>query len=86
VFLLNVACVSSGCCKSRSGCYTCCNRYTRMLQVYVLNVSSVFSDYVASVFISMLHMFRTYVASVLSGCCICFAMVFHVFSGVFQVF
>jgi hypothetical protein len=55
-----------------------------MLQVYVPNVSSVFSDYVASVFISMLHMFRTYVASVLSGCCICFAMVFYVFSGVFS--
>ena len=35
------------------------------------NVSSVFQTYVASVFIFMLHMFHTYVASVLSGFCIC---------------
>jgi hypothetical protein len=54
-----------------------------MLQVYVLNVLSAFSYYVASVFILMSHMFHTYVASLLSGCCICFAMAFHVFSGVF---
>ena len=31
----------------------------------------------------MLDMFYTYVASVLSGCCIYFAMAFQVFSGVF---
>ena len=29
------------CCKNRSGCYTCCNGYTRMFQVYVSNISSV---------------------------------------------
>ena len=31
-----------------------------------------FQMYVASVFIWMLHMFHTYVASVLSRCCVCF--------------
>ena len=35
-----------------------------------------FQTYVASVFIWMLHMFYTYVASVLSRYCICFAMAF----------
>jgi hypothetical protein len=35
-----------------------------MLQAFVPNVSFVLLDYVASVFISMLHMFHTYVASV----------------------
>jgi hypothetical protein len=29
------------CCKSRSECCTCCNCYTRMFQVYVLNISSI---------------------------------------------
>jgi hypothetical protein len=29
------------CCKSRSGCCTCCNGYTRIIQVYVLNISCV---------------------------------------------
>ena len=31
-----------------------------------------FQTRVASVFIWMLHMFHTYVASVLFGCCVCF--------------
>jgi hypothetical protein len=35
------------------------------------------------VFIWMLHMFHTYVASVLSGCCVCFYNDFKCFSGVF---
>jgi hypothetical protein len=39
---------------------------TRMLQASILNVSSVFQMHVASVFIWMLHMFHTYVVSVLS--------------------
>jgi hypothetical protein len=34
-----------------------------------------FQTYVTNVFILMLHMFDTYVASVLSGCCVCFTMV-----------
>jgi hypothetical protein len=29
-------------------------------------------------------MFHTYVGSILSGCCICFAMTFQVFSGFFS--
>jgi hypothetical protein len=36
-----VVSVSSVCCKSGSGCFTCCNGYTRMFQVYVPNISSV---------------------------------------------
>ena len=38
-----------------------------------------FQMYAANVFIWMLHMFHTYVASVLSGCCVCFTMVFKCF-------
>ena len=54
-----------------------------MLQASVPNVSSIFLMYLVSVFILMLRMFRTYVASVLSGCCIYFSMAFQVFLGVF---
>ena len=57
---------------------------TRMLQASVTNVSSVFQMYAASVFIWMLHIFHTYVASVLSECCVCFTMVLRCFSGVFE--
>jgi len=52
---------------------------TRMLQASVPNVSSVFQTYIASVFIWMLHMFHTYVVSVLSGCCACFQVFLQVF-------
>jgi hypothetical protein len=41
-----------------------------------------FPDVCCSVFILMLHMFYTYIASVLSRCCVClqcFSSVFHVF-------
>jgi hypothetical protein len=47
------------------------------------NVLSVFQTYVANVFIWILHMFHIYVASVLSGCCVCVAMDFQVFLLVF---
>jgi hypothetical protein len=53
--------------------------YKRMFQMFHL-----FQVYVASVFIWMLQMFHTYVTSVLSRCCICFAMTFQVFLHVFQ--
>ena len=42
-----------------------------------------FKTYVASVFIWVLHMFHTYVISVLSGCCVCFTIFFKCFSCVF---
>jgi hypothetical protein len=42
-----------------SECCICCTGYTRMLQVYVSNVS----------------VFQIYVASVLSGCCICCSVI-----------
>jgi hypothetical protein len=51
----------------------------RMLKNIYPNVSSVFQTYVATVFIWMLRMFNTYVPSVLSGCCVCVAMVFTCF-------
>jgi hypothetical protein len=57
--------------KGGSGCYICCNGCTRMFQASVPNVSFVFHTHVASVFIWMLHMFHTYVTSVLCAYCIC---------------
>jgi hypothetical protein len=39
VFQMYVVNVSSGCFKSRSWCYTCCNDYTHMFQAHVLSVS-----------------------------------------------
>jgi hypothetical protein len=58
---------------------------TRMLQTFVPNVSVVFPD--VSVFILMLHAFHTYVACVLSRCCIYFAMAFSsIFICFLQVF
>jgi hypothetical protein len=47
------------------------NGCTRMLQASVSNISSIFQTFVASVFIWTLHMFYTYVASVLSRWCMC---------------
>jgi hypothetical protein len=71
MFQRNVASVSVGCCKSKSGRYTCCNGCTRMLQRFVTNVSSVFSGHMLQVCLSRcLHMFHTYVACVLFRCCI----------------
>jgi hypothetical protein len=54
-----------------------------MLQVFIPNVSSVFHRYVASVFVCMLHMFHTYVDSVLFGCCISFLNGFSSVLGFF---
>ena len=56
---------------------------TRMLQAYVPNVSSVFQTYIANVFIWMLHMFHTYVACALFGCCVFVAIIFKCVSCVF---
>jgi hypothetical protein len=75
-----VSSVSCECCKSRSGCCICCNGYTRMLQVSVLNVSSVF--------------FRRMLQMCLFECCICFTHmlrvfyldVTHAFAMTFQMF
>ena len=50
-----------------------------MFQVSVPNVSFIFQTYVVSMFIWMFHIFHTYVASVLSGCCICFTHMLQVF-------
>jgi hypothetical protein len=81
-----VTTASYRCCKSKSGCCICCNGYTRMLQMSVPNVSSVFLD------ISCKCVYLD-VACVLHICCTCFiwmlhmlAMAFKCFSGVSQVF
>jgi hypothetical protein len=42
------------CCKSRSGCSTCCNGYTHIFQVYVPNISFV-PDVCCKCFIWMLQ-------------------------------
>ena len=47
--------------------HVCCKRLFQMFHLF-------FQMYVAYVFIWLLHMFHTYVANVLSRCCICFAM------------
>ena len=64
----------------------CYNGCTRMLQASFPIVSSVFPTHVANVFIWMLHMFHTYIASVLYGCCVCFAMVLSVFPVFWKMF
>jgi hypothetical protein len=50
-----------------------------MLQVFIQNISSVSEIYCSKCFIWMLHMFHTYVASVLSECCIYFTHMLRVF-------
>jgi hypothetical protein len=57
---------------------------TSMLQASIPSVPSVFQIYFASVFIWMLHMFHAYVASVLSGYCVCFVMVLRCFCKCFK--
>jgi hypothetical protein len=52
--------------------YICCKCLFLMLHLF-------FQTYVTNVFIWMLHMFHTYVTSVLSGCCICLQLFFQVF-------
>jgi hypothetical protein len=49
--------------------HVCCKLLFSMFHLF-------FQTYVASVFIWILHMFHTYVANILSGSCVCFAMVF----------
>jgi hypothetical protein len=85
-FHLDVACVLSG--------YSiCCNGYTRMLQVFVSNVSSV-SDILQVFYLDVayfsvaihiyckhlfkiFHLFQTYVVNVLFECCICYSCYIH---------
>jgi hypothetical protein len=51
--------------------HVCCKRLFQMFQL--------FQTYVTYVLIWVLHMFHTYVASVLSGCCICFTYMLQMF-------
>jgi hypothetical protein len=50
----------------------CCKLLFSMFHLF-------FHTHIASVYIWMLHMFYTYVASALFGCCVCFTMVFKCF-------
>jgi hypothetical protein len=77
MFQRYVASVSYRCCKSRSGCcksrseyYTCCNGYARMFQVYIPNVSSISYIYCKCFFLDVTYtcMLQAYVWSV-SGVC-----------------
>ena len=52
--------------------HVCCKSLFQMFHRF-------FQTYVASVFIWMLHMFHKYVASILSGCCVYFTIVFKCF-------
>jgi hypothetical protein len=52
--------------------HVCCKLLFPMFHLFFLT-------YVASVFIWILHIFHMYVTSVLSECCVCFTMDFHVF-------
>jgi hypothetical protein len=84
---------SYGYCKSRSGCCIRCNGYTRMLQVSIPNVSSVFRRmlqvffldvaYVSHIcckrFIWMLHVFLQWPLSVFMYFCKCFRRMLYVF-------
>ena len=84
MFSRYVAIISYGCCKSRSDVtyfvivvHVCCKLLFPMFYLF-------FQKYFASVFIWMLHMFHTYIASVLSGYCICFIVVFWYFCKCFR--
>jgi hypothetical protein len=59
--------------------HICCKGLLPMFNLY-------FWMYVASVFIWMLHMFHTYVACVLSECCVCLQMFSSVFRYLFKCF
>ena len=58
--------------------HVCCKLLFSMFPLF-------FQTYVASVFIWMLHMLYTYVASVLSRCCLCFTWFSSVFASVSSV-
>jgi hypothetical protein len=79
-FQRNVASVSYEYFKSISGCCTCCNGCTRMLQASVLNISSVFTDICCKCVCLDVAYFHTYVGSVLSR------MLHMFFSGFLKVF
>jgi hypothetical protein len=79
MFHLDVPCVSSRYC-------ICCNGYTRMLQVYVPNVSTVFRHTlqvyvpnVSAVFRRMLQVYVSNVSAVLDVCCKFFLDVAYIY-------
>jgi hypothetical protein len=79
MFQTYVTSFSYGCCKSGSGCCICCNGCTRMLQVSVPNVSSIFSD----VCCKCVYMDVTYLSHI---CCKRFICMLRIFAIVFKCF
>jgi hypothetical protein len=57
-----------------------------ILQSLYTYVANVCPQYFICFFRHMLHMFHTYVVSVLFGCCVCFAMDTHVFFQMFRMY
>jgi hypothetical protein len=80
MFQWYVASVSRRCCKSRSGCCTCCDSCRCMLQASVRTVSSVFFPNVRCKCVYL------DVAYVLHICCKCFIYMLHMFYNGFQMF
>jgi hypothetical protein len=79
VFRMNVAKVDQDVAYVAIGVHLCCKHLSPMFHLffrYLLQVC----------FIWMLHMVHTYIASVLFGCCVCFAMATDVFSWCFQMY
>jgi hypothetical protein len=76
MFQRYIARVLYRCCKSRSRCCTCCNGYTRMIQVYVRNVLYV-SDVCCKCFICMLQKYIWMLH--IHACCKRMFQVFQVF-------
>ena len=78
-----VARISHGCYKSRSGCCIYCNGYTRILQAFVPNISSIFSI----VCCKCVYLNVAYVSHIYCKCLIWMLRMiyngFQVFSGVF---
>jgi hypothetical protein len=80
MFHLDVAIVSCGCYKNRSGCCICCNGCTRMLQAFVPNISVVFPDVCSK----CVYLNVTRVSHI---CCMCFIWMLYIFcNGFFKHF
>ena len=61
--------------------------FIRMLQLFYLDIAKVDLDIAYTCMLqAMFQVFQVYVASVSSGCCICFTMVTHVCFLVFQTY
>jgi hypothetical protein len=83
------------CCKSRSKCCICCNSYTSIFQVYVLNVLPVSNVCCKCFYLDVVKvdlnfeytcMLQVYILSVSYVCCKCFIWMLHMFAMTFKCF